>query len=250
VQREYGVGMAESDEIPAVETLPPVRRRQASGARRARWPFALALVWALLAVADIVIFHPSLSSSPAAAAKQAVTPSAAGHAQTATGPAHRRSAARARGAGARARVLVPVSASAFGPAGSGSGDNPQLAPMVIEANAAAPWVTDWYRSAQFGGLQAGTGLLISMGRPVRITSVRIILGSERGADLELLTGNIPVRARMRLAGSASHAGGRLRLKLARPRRARYLLIWFTLLPPDSAGTFQASVYNVRVEGRR
>jgi hypothetical protein len=31
-------------------------------------------------------------------------------------------------------------------------------------------------------------------------------------------------------------------------RARYVLIWFTLLPPDSAGTFQAVVYNVTISG--
>jgi hypothetical protein len=37
---------------------------------------------------------------------------------------------------------------------------------------------------------------------------------------------------------------------AQPAHGRYLLIWFTVLPPDSFGTFQASVYNVRVEGRR
>jgi hypothetical protein len=29
-------------------------------------------------------------------------------------------------------------------------------------------------------------------------------------------------------------------------RARYLLLWFTRLPPDTAGTYQASVYDVRV----
>ena len=44
--------------------------------------------------------------------------------------------------------------------------------------------------------------------------------------------------------------GTLRLKLARPERARYLLVWFTLLPPDSTGTFQASVYNIKIVGRR
>ena len=42
----------------------------------------------------------------------------------------------------------------------------------------------------------------------------------------------------------------MRLRLSRPKRARYLLIWFTLLPPDSAGTFQVSVYNLVIMGTR
>jgi hypothetical protein len=48
--------------------------------------------------------------------------------------------------------------------------------------------------------------------------------------------------------SAANAGGTVRLRLARPVHARYLLIWFTSLPPDPAGTYQAKVYNVRLRG--
>jgi len=33
-------------------------------------------------------------------------------------------------------------------------------------------------------------------------------------------------------------------------RARYVLIWFTRLPPDTSGTFQASVANVALQGQR
>jgi hypothetical protein len=41
----------------------------------------------------------------------------------------------------------------------------------------------------------------------------------------------------------------MRLRLTTPAHGRYVLIWFTRLPPDPAGTFQASVHNVRLEGR-
>jgi hypothetical protein len=33
----------------------------------------------------------------------------------------------------------------------------------------------------------------------------------------------------------------VRLRLPSPVRARYLLIWFTALPPDDDGTYQAYV---------
>ena len=47
---------------------------------------------------------------------------------------------------------------------------------------------------------------------------------------------------------ASDAGGQVSLHLTRPARGRYVLIWFTQLPPATSGTFQASVYNVSLEG--
>jgi len=47
----------------------------------------------------------------------------------------------------------------------------------------------------------------------------------------------------------ANAGGVIRLRLPTPAHGRYVLIWFTSLPPDSAGTFQARVYDLQLEGR-
>jgi O-antigen/teichoic acid export membrane protein len=252
--RKYDATMAEPDDIAVVDALPPARPIRAGGVLRARWAVALALTLATLAVAGVVIFHSGLfhfglDSRPAAAAKSPATPSVLGRRRTgASAP----SDPAPTSAAAPAHVLVPVNASAFGSGGLGSGDNPQIANMAIDANTTTAWTTNWYRTAQFGGLHTGTGLLIDMGHRIGITRVWIVLGSERGADLQLLTGNVPALAKQRLQASASDAGGVVRLKLARPEPARYLLIWFTLLPPASpgtfapAGTFQASVYNVRI----
>lgn len=120
--------------------------------------------------------------------------------------------------------------------------------MAIDASPATAWTTAWYRTAQFGNLKEGTGLLIEMSHRVRITSVRISLGSEHGAELQVLTGNAPALAMLHLQVGTGDAGGTLRLTLARPQRARYLLIWITVLPPDPSRTFQASIYNVRLKG--
>jgi hypothetical protein len=172
---------------------------------------------------------------------------AAGHKHTqatAQAPAPVKTRAHARAA----QALTPASISAFGSAGPGSGDNPQAASMAIDASRATDWTTDWYRTAHFGGLQPGTGLLLDMGHLVTITGAQIVLGSSSGADLQVRTGKAPVLTKMRLQASTADASGTVHLSLARPHRARYLLIWFTQLPPDSAGTFQASVYDVRVKG--
>jgi hypothetical protein len=244
--------VAETDDTVAVDALPPAEPTDSGDARRGRrplWPIAVVLVWAALAVTDLAVFHSHLNTGTSPASQTAAAGASAHRHAQATGPAPapKKSPAPARET-PEARMLAPVSASAFGPAGPGSGDDPQSASMAIDASKATAWNTDWYRTAQFGGLQAGTGLLITMGHPVTITTARITLGSASGADLQVRTGQSAALTKMRLQASASDAGGTVTLTLARPHRARYLLIWFTQLPPDSAGTFKASVYDVRLKG--
>jgi Helix-turn-helix domain len=147
------------------------------------------------------------------------------------------------------RSLPIALAAAFGPEGTSDGDNPQGAMFPITPGASLPWQTHWYTTADFGLLKHGTGLLLDMGKTVTVTSVRIDLSAYRGADLQLQTAGADL-ARLRVVASASDVGGTVRLRLAAPVRARYVLIWFTLLPPDGQGTYRESIYHVVVNGRR
>jgi hypothetical protein len=88
-----------------------------------------------------------------------------------------------------------------------------------------------------------------MGRPVTITAAQITLGGIPGAALQLRAGDVPVLADLREVASAADAGGVVRPWFTAAAHARYLLIWFTSLPPNTSGTFQASIYNVSLEGR-
>lgn len=144
--------------------------------------------------------------------------------------------------------VTPVSAAAFGPGGTGQGDNPQLAALAIGARGGSGWQTNWYTTAKFGGLQAGTGLLLDLGKPVTVSSVRIVLGPASGGTLELRAGNVPVLADLRPVSRTAGTGGTLTLDPRQPVRARYLLLWFTRLPPDSSGTYQATIYHVSLTG--
>lgn len=146
------------------------------------------------------------------------------------------------------QALAPASIAAFGPGGAGQGDSPQLARQALAGRAAAPWRSAWYATSHFGNLQSGTGLLLDMGRPVTITSARISLGNRSGADLALRIGSSPSLASLPPVARANGVGGVVRLKTA-PTRGRYVLVWFTRLPPDQAGTFQASVYDIKLRGQ-
>jgi hypothetical protein len=154
-------------------------------------------------------------------------------------------AAAAPAAAAPAR-LAPVSVTAFGP---GGGDNPQLAQQAIAGQPGSGWRTDWYSSAFFGNLYPGTGLILDMGRPVTLTGAQVALGQARGASLQIRVGGAPALADLRSVANAADAGGVVRFRLTRPARGRYVVIWFTRLPPDPSGTFQVEVWNVRLDGQ-
>jgi len=150
--------------------------------------------------------------------------------------------------GASTGPLLIASAAAFGPAGIGHGDDPQNAALAIDSNPATAWHTDWYATAELGGLQSGTGLLLSLGNTATIMSATVELGRMPGGSIELRAGDTPVLADLPVVATSANPGGTVTMPLSVPVRARYALLWFTSLPPDGAGTYQAGVYSIRLTG--
>jgi len=124
-----------------------------------------------------------------------------------------------------------------------------LVAQAVAGDPATPWYTDWYGSPDFADLRPGTGLLLDMGRTVTVTSVRVSLGGEPGASLQLRAGLLPTLAWLPVVAGVSDAGGTVRLQPSPPVHVRYILIWFTDLPPTPAGTYQASIYQVVIQGQ-
>ncbi len=185
------------------------------------------------------------ASSPAASVSATPKASAAKpEPEHATTPAKPRAAAPAR-----VRALPVKLAMAFGPDGVADGDNPQIAMFAVTRDSPLPWQSQWYVTPAFGMLKSGTGLLLDMGHRVTVTSVRIELGPYAGADLQLRVGDKAALSGLRVAARADGAGGSLRLRFRSAETGRYLLIWFTLLPPDGAGTYQVFVHQVTVQGQ-
>jgi len=269
---EYDKNHRAPEEITAADAFEPVRpirvrereREQRERERRARdrpqqerrrrhrplWPM-LALV-ALVVVIGLVGYllvagSSDASHTPQAAASHPVT----SHHPSPPAPTPSQSSTPAPSPTVApppppATTLDPAGVTTFGPNG---GDNSQLARQAIDGSSGSAWHTDWYTSADFGGLQHGTGLLLNMGKQVTITSARITLGSGAGASLQLRAGDSPSLGGLRQVAHASNAHGVVNLHLPSPAHGRYLLIWITKLPPDSSGTYQASVSGVRVSGR-
>ena len=164
----------------------------------------------------------------------------------------------ARPAGPAAAVLTPVSAHGFDALtspGSDPGDeNDDLARYAIDGNPATAWQTQYYYgNPVFSGLKTGTGLILDMGRPVRLRSVTVTFGPAPGADVSIEVGNHNTRAASTLStfttvARAQDIGGTHTFTYTGPARGRYVLIWFTKLPSAGSGRFQARIFNIVVRG--
>ena len=102
-------------------------------------------------------------------------------------------------ASSSASVLAPVSAHGFDALSSPSDDpgneNDQLANLAIDGNPSTSWNTQFYiGNPVFGGTKTGTGLILDMGKPVRLSSVRVTFGPIPGADVQIKLGNNNTRA--------------------------------------------------------
>ena len=143
-------------------------------------------------------------------------------------------------------TLTVANATAFGPDGTSDGDNPGMASRVLRGGGA--WDSSWYATAEFGHMQSGTGILLDMGHAVTVNSVRLVLGTPAGADVQVRLGDAADLDSMSTAANMPDAHGTVHLPLNSPASARYVLIWFTRLPVKSPGKYQVSLYKASVDG--
>jgi putative peptidoglycan lipid II flippase len=230
--------------------------REAETEKRLGKVWVLALVgiigaFAVLACYDLISSAGELTAGAGAVAVKAVTPSvsrAATAPHPTVAPSGPASVSQPGTPGSSAPQPLAVTAvAAFGPDGTADGDNPGVASRILDASTAQPWYSQWYATPEFGHLRSGTGLLLTLGEGATVSDVRLVLGSTPGADIQVRVGDDP-SPDLPVVASASDVGGTVRLGLTTPVTARYVLIWFTRLPPDGHGHYQVSVYSVQVDG--
>jgi putative peptide zinc metalloprotease protein len=203
----------------------------------------LAGYWGVLPVPGHLF--PSSRPVPAAAARPAPTR-----------PAH--PVRPARPAAPAVEVLTPVSAHGFdalsSPAADPSDENDDQAGYAIDGDPATAWSTQHYLTSPFfGGLKTGTGLILDMGQRVRLRSVIVTFGAAPGADVAIEIGNDDTLAAATLStfttvATADDTGGTHTFTTRSQATGRYVLIWFTKLPPDVHGGYAAQIYNIVIRG--
>ena len=147
-----------------------------------------------------------------------------------------------------ADVLDVASIAAFGPEGPSDGDNPGIVSRILAASADQPWYSSWYATPEFGNLRSGTGVLLDLGKTVKVTDVRLMLGTRQGADIQVRVGNSPYLADLSPRPARGTRAAPCDWRRRTRPSGRYVLIWFTRLPPDSQGHYQVSIYSAFVDG--
>ena len=173
-------------------------------------------------------------------------------------PAPARSTSPSPPAAAVSGLLKLVGATSFNPLGQPPGSNEDSGETgkAIDGSASTFWHTSYYvGNPVFGGLKKGTGLLLDMGLPVRLSQLVVQFGTTCCAHVQIEIGNDnnPVASALNtftVLQSSDTAQGNTTFNVSKNATGRYVLIWLTYLPPltGSPNQFEAQIYNVVVHG--
>ncbi len=151
---------------------------------------------------------------------------------------------------AAAAILAPQRARGF--------DEPSThAGLAIDGKPATRWQTQFYlNNPVFGGLKSGSGLLLDMGKEIQLSSITVELGPTPGADVAIKVGNDGSRTQASMASfttvaQATDLSGTHTFAARPAAKGRYVLIWFTRLPPQANGPknhYEAEIFNIIVKG--
>lgn len=129
-------------------------------------------------------------------------------------------------------------------------ENEDLAVDINDADPETAWTTDEYSSADLDG-KAGTGIVLDLGEARDIQQVKLGLVGE-GSTVEIRVGDkvFADPALWTLMATATGATDALTVRTPRPITGRYVLAWFTRLPPaqDRFGRYQGGVTSAEVSG--
>ena len=170
----------------------------------------------------------------------------------------------------KAAVLKPAGVTSFNPLSQktpGDTEDPTLAINAIENNG-TPWATsDYFGSPAFGGLKTGVGILVDMGKDVKLSQVLVKFGPGTtkaqiylgNSGPSLASSSTALSSFTQVAGPAS-ASGNHTFAVSSNATGRYVLIWLTSLPlalnPSATivgqahgeKIYQGLIYNVVVRG--
>jgi hypothetical protein len=159
-------------------------------------------------------------------------------------------------------LLTPAGDSTFNIFGTppGNTEDPSTASLAIDGSLSTAWATEFYLNyPKFGNEpnKTGTGLLIDMGREVKLSQVEVLFSTTGDTAAQIYLGNSRAMSTTALSNftlvspSASSSGDH-KFPVTSDATGRYVLIWLTSLPPmqgpGSKGKFQGLIYNVAIRG--
>jgi hypothetical protein len=146
-------------------------------------------------------------------------------------------------AGARIDLRKPpITVRDYDPFARDRAEQPGGVMNAFDEDLSTTWSTDGYRTAEFGGLKPGVGLLVDLGAPTALTSVQVGM-TTAGADVELRATNTLGEDADDFTVVAKANGTKQVAKLtpSAPTPSRYWLVWITSLPKADDGKYRLGV---------
>jgi hypothetical protein len=172
-------------------------------------------------------------------------------------PASPHSTSPAATSAGAAALLKPAGANSFDALGNdGGNENADDAQYAIDNSTSTAWHTDYYfGEPTFGNLKKGTGLILDMGKQVRLSQVVVQFGTSCCTRVEIEIGNDDTPTPQGLTTftelqSSANAAGSTTFNVTKNATGRYVLIWITYLPPRAGYTsqYESLIYNVTLHG--
>jgi hypothetical protein len=129
-------------------------------------------------------------------------------------------------------------------------ESEDLAITVNDDDPTTAWLTSQYSSADLDG-KAGVGLILDLGQPQDVQQVNLdLVGKGSNVDIRVADRILPDPALWTPMASAFAPKDRVEIRAPRPITGRYVLVWFTQVPPlaDVSGQYQGGVRSAIVSG--
>jgi putative peptidoglycan lipid II flippase len=153
-----------------------------------------------------------------------------------------------------AHELSVAGVNDFDPQGDDHVENPRQVGRIVDGSVRTGWrTTTYFGQAELGGLKDGVGVVLDLGGPREMSSLRIrlaggptdvsVYASSPGAsEPRTLRG-------MRKIATLDAAGQDASLSLPSGFLTRYVVVWLTSLPEIEPDRFRGEIREITVEGR-
>jgi serine/threonine protein kinase len=158
-------------------------------------------------------------------------------------------------------VLKPVSDSTYNADEPGNDEDSSRVKNAIDGNPGTYWATEWYQgNPVFGGLKKGTGLILNMGKAVKLSQVQVTFGSKCCTSADIYIGNSSTVSQAAFSSytkvaTAANVSGTHTYSISSTAQGQYVVIWLTSLPSSQpsvtgapGGSYQGLIYEVTVHG--
>jgi serine/threonine protein kinase len=130
-------------------------------------------------------------------------------------------------------------------------ESDELAVTVNDDDPDTAWLTSQYASPDLDGKE-GVGLVLDLGQPQDVQQLSMnLVGAGSGIDVRVADRIYPDPALWTPLAAAFAPRDRIDLRAPRPVTGRYVLVWFTQVPPaedQGTGVYQGGVRSVVVSG--